>query len=78
MRHMVYAIFLVSVRTYTRQVTRAVRLSSAQNFYFDPFQGEPTPQTFVDEESRASSRLFGQGAEMQIARLSVVSAPAPN
>ncbi len=55
-----------------------VRLSNAQNFYFDPLQGEPTPQTFVDEESRASSRLFGQGAEMQIARLSVVRAPAPN
>jgi hypothetical protein len=55
-----------------------VRLSNAQNFYFDPLQGEPTPQTFVDEESQASSRLFGQGAELRVGRLSVQSAPDSN
>jgi hypothetical protein len=55
-----------------------VRLSNAPNFYFDPPQGEPTPQTFFDEESRASSRLFGQGAELRVGRLSVESAPASN
>lgn len=55
-----------------------VRLSNAPNFYFDPLQGEPTPQTFVDEESKASSRLFGQGAELRVSRLSVQSAPVSN
>lgn len=55
-----------------------VRLSNAPNFYFDPLQGEPMPQTFVDEESKASSRLFGQGAEMRVARLTVESAPVSN
>ena len=48
---------------------------NAQDFYFDPLQGEPTPQTFVDEESEASSRLFGQGAQLQVEHLSVESAP---
>jgi hypothetical protein len=55
-----------------------VRLSDAPNFYFDPLQGEPTPQTFVDEESKASNRLFGQGAELRVARVSVESAPTSN
>jgi len=55
-----------------------VRLSNAQDFYFDPLLGEPTPQTSVDEESRASSRLFGQGAQMQVERLSVESTAASN
>ena len=52
-----------------------VRLSNAPNFYFEPSQGEPTPQAFVDEESRESSRLFGQGAELRVQRLSVQSTP---
>lgn len=51
------------------------RLSNAPNFYFEPSQGEPTPQAFVDEESRESSRLFGQGAELRVQRLSVQSTP---
>jgi hypothetical protein len=55
-----------------------VRLSNAQDFYFDPLLGEPTPQTFVDEESRASSRLFGQGAQLQVEHLAVESAPVSN
>ena len=55
-----------------------VRLSNAPNFYFDPSQGEPTPQTFADEDSQASSRLFGQGAELRVQRVSVESTPAPN
>jgi Family of unknown function (DUF6081) len=52
-----------------------VRLSNVQNLYFDPLQGEPTPQTFVDDESQESSRLFGQGAQLQVQRVSVESAP---
>lgn len=55
-----------------------VRLSNAQDFYFDPLQGEPTPQTFVDEESRDSSRLFGQGAEMKVGHFAVESEPTSN
>ena len=54
------------------------RLSDAPNFYFDPLQGEPTPQTFVDDESKSSSRLFGQGAELRVARVSVESAATSN
>ena len=38
-------------------------------------RGEPTPQTFVNEESQASSRLFGHGAKLRVKRLSVESAP---
>jgi hypothetical protein len=37
-----------------------VRLSSVPNFYYNPEVGEPVPQTFIDEESLASNRLFGQ------------------
>lgn len=50
-----------------------VRLSSAPNAYFDPSVGEPAPETFVDEESRPTSRLFGQGAGMQIKRYLVTT-----
>lgn len=53
-----------------------VRLSNAQDFYFDPSEGEPVPQTFVDDESRESSRLFGQGAELLVRRFVVESYPA--
>lgn len=31
---------------------------------FDPAKGEPARPTFVDPESRGTSRLFGQGAEL--------------
>ena len=43
-----------------------VRLSTAPDFYFDPSVGQPTAQTFVDEDSDAGSRLFGQGAEIRV------------
>ena len=45
-----------------------VRLSSANHFYFDPLFGPPLPESFVDNQSRYSSRLFGQGAEIQVER----------
>lgn len=51
------------------------RLSSASNFYFDPSVGAPTPETFVDDQSLASSRLFGQGAELRVFRYWVSSLP---
>jgi hypothetical protein len=53
-----------------------VRLSSAPSFYFDPTVGEPEPQTFLDEESLDSNRLFGQGAGLSMSRYVVTSAPA--
>lgn len=56
--------------------TALVRLSSVPGFYFDPRQGEPAEQTFVDEESRDSSRLFGQGAELRVQGFVVEQLPA--
>ena len=52
-----------------------VRLSGADSFYFDPVIGEPEPQTFLDDESLESNRLFGQGAELGVARFVISSAP---
>ncbi|MET9401047.1 DUF6081 family protein [Kitasatospora sp. NPDC002965] len=52
-----------------------VRLSRATT-YFRPDAGEPHEQTFVDEESRESSRLFGQGAELTIGGYTVTDGPA--
>lgn len=53
-----------------------VRLSMAQNFYFHTGRGQPIPQTFADPDSRQSSRLFGQGAELNVRRLVVSSRSA--
>lgn len=43
-----------------------VRLSGAESLYFDPVVGEPKPQSFSDDESLESNRLFGQGAELDM------------
>jgi hypothetical protein len=51
--------------------TGLVRLSSQPSFYFNPQQGEPAPATFVDEQSRPGSRIFGQGAELRVRRYGV-------
>lgn len=51
-----------------------VRISAAESYYFDPARGEPYPQHFADEQSLAASRLFGQGAELRVARVTVSSA----
>ncbi len=51
-----------------------VRLSDAPNVYFDTLAGEPTAQTFVDEESAEANRLFGQGSELRISTFTVESA----
>lgn len=53
-----------------------VRLSTAPDFYFDPEADPPAPESFVDEESLGGSRLFGQGAELQVKRTVVSSRPA--
>src|SRR5215207_9620350 len=46
-----------------------VRLSSAENLYFNPDTG--VPATFVDEASLPGSRLWGQGAELRVQRYAV-------
>ncbi len=53
--------------------TALVRLSSVPGFYFDPEVGEPAPQTFLDDESLAGNRLFGQGAEIRVKKYVVSS-----
>ncbi len=50
-----------------------VRLSTAPDFYFNTGLGAPTAQTFADANSLPSSRLFGQGAELNARRLVVSS-----
>ncbi|MGW2301898.1 DUF6081 family protein [Streptomyces sp. NPDC001809] len=53
-----------------------VRLSPAQNRYFKPAVGAPVPQSFHDDTSAESSRLFGQGASIDMRRMIVSSVPA--
>jgi hypothetical protein len=48
-----------------------VRLSSAPGFYFNPALGQPAAEAFVDPDSRPSSRLFGQGAALEVREASV-------
>ncbi len=52
-----------------------VRLSDAHTYYA-PDVGEPHVLAFVDEESPAESRLFGQGAEMHIESYTVHCEPS--
>ena len=53
--------------------TALVRLSSVPGFYFDPEVGEPASQTFLDDESLAGNRLFGQGAAIRVKKYVVSS-----
>ena len=52
------------------------KLSTLPDFYFNPTVGPPTPEVFVDPQSRQSSRLFGQGAILTAHRPSVGTLPA--
>jgi len=52
-----------------------IRVSSTEDYYFSTATGEPDPQTFLDNESLESNRLFGQGAEIQVGHYEVSSAP---
>jgi hypothetical protein len=52
-----------------------VRLSAAGPRYFGPALGEPHPQTFLDDPSVASHRLFGQGASLALSRYVISSVP---
>lgn len=53
-----------------------VKISDAPNFYFDPSVGQPTPEPFYDTQSLPQSRLFGQGATLDIKRYVVSSGPS--
>ena len=48
-----------------------VRLSSEENFYYNPSLKNPTPLSFVDELSQESNRLFGQGAKLEVKQMNV-------
>lgn len=52
-----------------------VRLSPKENHYFRPSTGAPDPQSFHDNTSPESSRLFGQGARLDMSRYVVSSVP---
>ena len=49
-----------------------VKLSTEDNFYFDTLNGDPAPVSFVDEQSLESSRIFGQGAELEVKQINVL------
>ena len=51
-----------------------VRLSSEPDLYFNPELGMPVAETFVDDQSLESSRLFGQGAKLSVDKYVVESA----
>jgi hypothetical protein len=49
------------------------RLSSVPGHYFAPRSGRPSPQTFFDNRSLLQNRLFGQGTELEVARMEVTA-----
>lgn len=55
-----------------------VRLTKDDGYYFNPVIGEPATQSFLDNESLESNRLFGQGAKINVSRYLVSSVPARN
>jgi Family of unknown function (DUF6081) len=46
-----------------------VRIDSTPGHYWDPRKGRPVEQSFVDEEGRQGSRLFGQGVELEVRQI---------
>ena len=42
----------------------------------EPQVGEPTPQNFVDNASLDGSRLFGQGAEIDVKKYNIINKPS--
>ena len=55
-----------------------VKLSTADDFYFDPRSGEPAAQSFIDDNSLPGSRLFSQGVELRVSKYVVESRPVGN
>ncbi|GAB3723954.1 DUF6081 family protein [Nocardiopsis nanhaiensis] len=52
-----------------------VKLSTAEDHYFDPVLGEPYQQNFLDEESLEGNRVWGQGATFGMTPLVISSTP---
>lgn len=76
-RQLNFGMGMFTALDYGRPDQRAlVRVSSTENYYFSTATGEPEPQTFLDDESLESNRLFGQGAEIWVGRYEVSSTPA--
>jgi hypothetical protein len=62
---------------YARPDQRAlVSISDAAGYYYSTATGAPDSQTFLDDESLESNRLFGQGAEIWVGRYAVSTTPA--
>ncbi|MFT3776178.1 MAG: hypothetical protein QM820_63350 [Minicystis sp.] len=52
-----------------------VQIDAENSTYFNPRQGAPASVSFIDSSSAAQSRLFGEGAAMQVRRYVVSSRP---
>jgi hypothetical protein len=52
-----------------------VRLAGAPGFYLDPLLGSPQLEQFVDDQSLAGSRLWGQGAQFDLRSFTVLTQP---
>ncbi|MFJ2018526.1 DUF6081 family protein [Streptomyces nodosus] len=48
-----------------------VKLDSTPGYYYDPRTGAPTPQRFLDPESRPGNRLWGQGITLDVGAVDV-------
>jgi len=53
-----------------------VKLSTEEDFYFDPLQDESTPLEFVDNKSLETNRIFGQGAQLEVKKVNVLYTPS--
>ncbi len=54
-----------------------IRLSNAQNFYVEPSQGEPTPQTFVDDEASRQADSLGKARSYELDIFRFKALPSP-
>jgi hypothetical protein len=48
-----------------------VKLDATPDFYYSTLDGQPTPQTFVDDKSLAANRLWGQGEVLNVRRVDI-------
>ena len=50
-----------------------VQLDSTPGFYYNPLLGQPAPESFLDETSQAQDRLWGEGVDLNVHSVSVLS-----
>ncbi|MFF1443689.1 DUF6081 family protein [Streptomyces sp. NPDC058295] len=50
-----------------------VRLEDSADFYYDPAEGAPAPQTFHDDKSLLRNRLWGQGVTLKVRSFSITT-----